>query len=507
MDFYVHREYPGQREPKTMLFWDYWKFHHMDNIEIVQGKPEWVPEAGISECPKGQSGFAGRVYYSEQNKRWQSIGQYTDFYHYHSKDGIKWHASNYPKIVPDGGKKAPNHVFKLPGEGHCPGWLYLDPIAADGYPYKIPVIQSGPRVYERALADKNHRWHDLAKKMGKDKHHFMDHIILISKDGFHWETRLDYDWGQGVFFPEEPQMMFFNHLTGLHTLVVRPGLGDRRVCIITTKDFIHWSRPRLVLQPDLLDGKILEFYTMPTFPYGSEFVGFPWASHFASSQGPDFQVLHKGPQNAYLAHSPDGEYFVRPTREAFIDFNEPGLIGCNSIRPEGMVTLEDEVRIYSNAGFSAHGTEVPDQYRKKAKGTIMHRLRRDGFMYIRTKGYWGEFTTRPFAVFGAEFTMNAEALTGEVQFELRDTMNESLEGYTFDDCIPLKFDDAQKHPLKWKNKKSLKEFIGGQVRLHIRFYNARIYSFRGDYHITDAHDMRLLKDGENMRADESLFGI
>ena len=30
LDFHVHREYPGERGPKTMLFWDYWKVHHLD---------------------------------------------------------------------------------------------------------------------------------------------------------------------------------------------------------------------------------------------------------------------------------------------------------------------------------------------------------------------------------------------------------------------------------------------------------------------------------------------
>jgi hypothetical protein len=504
LDFHVHREYPGERGPKTMLFWDYWKVHHLDNVELVPGRPKWVPE-GTYYDPHRNSGGTGRVYFDEAVGKWRKLNAYNQFFISESDDGIHWRPASFPDIVPQGGKVAPHHVFTLPGEGPTPGWLYLDPLAADGYPYKIPVIQSGRRVYERALADPNHRWHELARKFQKPKLHFMDHVMHVSKDGLSWETRMDYDWGQGRFSPEEPHFMFFNHLTGKHTLTVRPGLGDRRVAITMTDDFKSWTEPRVVLQPDLLDGKILEFYAMPVFPYGTHFVGFVWASHFATSGGPDFMVLHKGPQNPQLVYSSDGETFVRPTRTDFIEYNEPGEIGCHSIRPEGMVTLDDEIRIYSVGGVSAHGTPVPADLKQKAKGMLLHTLRRDGFMYFRTRGYWGEFTTRPFAVFDGGFTMNAMAKTGEVRVEIRSDKNEPVEGYTLDDCVPLKFGDSLKHPLQWKSRKNLDELIGKVIRLRAKFYNARVYSFCGDYHFTDAHDARLLKDGVPLH-DTSRFG-
>lgn len=504
LDFHAHREYPGQRGPKTMLFWDYWKLHHLDNVELVQAKAKWVPE-GTYIDPHRNSGGAARVYFDKQVGKWRKINAYNQFYISESDDGIVWKPAPFPNVVPEGGKRAPHHVFSLPGDGPTPGWLYLDPVAADGYPYKIPVIQSGRRVYERALADPDHRWHKLAKRFQKPKLHFMDHIVLVSKDGLTWETRTDYDWGQGRFFPEEPQFMFFNHLTGKHTLTVRPGLGDRRVGITMTEDFKSWTEPRVILQPDLLDGKIIEFYAMPVFPYGANFVGFVWASHFATSEGADFMVLHKGPQNAHLAYSSDGETFTRPTREPIVDYNEPGVIGCHSVRPESIVTLDDEIRIYSNGAMSAHGTPVPAELKDKSRAMLLHTLRRDGFMYFRTQGYWGEFTTRPFAIFGGDFTLNAMAKTGEVRVEIRSDKNEPVEGYAFDDCVPLKFDDSLKHPLRWNNRKNLEELVGKVTRFSVKFYNAHIYSFHGDYHFTDAHDVRLLQDGVPI-IDTSRFG-
>ncbi len=512
LDFHVNREYPGRREPKTMLFWDYWKFHETDNAELAQGKPEWRPE-GTYIDPYTKNSGSGRVFFHQPSGKWRKISLDINyrkkmgghFYVMESEDGIRWQPAPFPDIIPHGGKKAPHHVYTVPGEGPCFGWLYLDPVAADGYPYKVPVIEKMQRVYDRAKADKNHRWHHLTKKFSGPRNHMSDYIVYVSKDGLHWETKTEYDWCQGKFFPEEPHFMFFNHLSGRHTLVARPGLGDRRALITSTKDFREWSEPRIVLQPDLLDRKILEFYTMPVFPYGSCFVGLAWASHFSSSEGPDFMVLHKGPQNPQLVWSPDGEYFVRPTRESFIEFNPPGKPGCNSIRPEGMVVLEDEIRIYSQGGLSAHGTPVPESMQPSSSGMLLHTLRRDGFMYFRSKGYKASLTTRPFIIFNCDITMNAEAVTGEVLVEIRDDKNKPIEGYTFDEFIPLKFSDSLKHPLQWRNRRNLNELINKPIRFSIKFYNARIYSFTGDYHFTDAHDARRLRDGLPVD-DTSRFG-
>ena len=49
------------------------------------------------------------------------------------------------------------------------------------------------------------------------------------------------------------------------------------------------------------------------------------------------------------------------------------------------------------------------------------------------------------------------------------------------------------------------ELVGKVIRFSVKFYNAHIYSFYGDYHFTDAHDARLLKDGLPI-VDTSRFG-
>lgn len=503
LDFSVFREFPGQRGPKTMLFWDYWKLHHMDNLELIQGVPELVPEATYVD-PYTRSAGTGRVFFDRAAGKWKKIWGMSDYYVAESDDGIHWQPADHRSIQPSTAKKAPHHVFSLEGEGDSHGWLYLDPIAADGFPYKMPVIQKGPRVYHRARADMQHRWHELTKRFDKARLHMFDHFLMVSKDGLTWEERLDYDWGQGRIVPEEPQFMFFNHLTREHSLICRPGLGDRRVCLTTTKDFREWSEPRLVQAPDLLDEGIVEFYTMPTFAYGQYFIGFVWGSYFSTSDGPDFTVLHKGPQSSQLAMSLDGQYFVRPVRKNFMPFTPPGEIGCHSIRTEGMVVLEKEIRFYSEGGVSAHGTPVPSRFKDAPKACLMHRLRRDGFMYFQSKGYKAEFTTRPLVFYDPVVTINAQAATGRIEYEIRDMKNRPVSGYTFDDCEALQFEDTLAHSLRWRDGKNLGELVGKCIRIAVRFHNAQIYSFRGDYHFIDAFDQRRIDDG--LPIDTTRFG-
>jgi len=492
-DEMLPREDPGERGPKTMLFWDYWKFHEIDNAELVQGRPEWRPE-GTYIDPHTRSAGTGRVFFDRTTGSWRKIWGTDRFFVARSEDGIRWEPEPHPEIEPHGGKEAPHHVYTLPGEGASYGWVHVDPIASDGFPFKQPVIQKGRRVLKRAKGDPNHRWHELARRYDKPPHHMFDYLYLVSRDGLHWEQRLDYDWSRGLFFPEEPHFYFRNHLDGRHAMTVRPGLGDRRVALTHSSDFRDWTPPRLVQTPDLVDGRIMEFYAMPTFPYGQYFVGFVWASEFSTAEGPDWSVLHKGPQYPQLALSDDGHRFTRPSREPFIPFNDPPELGCHSIRPEGMVLVDDEIRIYSSGGLSAHGTPVPRPLRKRSKGMLLHTLRRDGFFALKSKGHRAAVTTRPFAVFGGEMTMNAAAATGEVEFELRDFRNRPLDGYRFEDCEKMRFADDTAFPLRWRERRNLDELEGRTIRLALRFHNAAIHSLRADYHFTDATDFRRLRD-------------
>jgi len=99
--------------------------------------------------------------------------------------------------------------------------------------------------------------------------------------------------------------------------------------------------------------------------------------------------------------------------------------------------------------------------------------------------------------------VNAQAPFGEVLFQITDMKSQPIEGFTFDNCLPMKRDDSMAWPLLWWGKKKLDELVNKVIRLEVRFRNANIYSFQADYHFLDAQDWSMIDDGKPI--DTSLF--
>jgi len=496
----------GRRGPRTMLFFDWFHFDEAREVELVQGKPVWRPEATYAD-PFTGTGLGAEPFFDAVKKRWFKIGVnekgiaegYKGLFMCESDDGIAWRPANLPDVKPPFGEKvAPHHIHTF----QCKNWgsFYEDPLAVDGYRYKLAIQHRGEWVYERAIRDPKHPWHEVAKKTGKlkgTKDLFMaQESYLVSRDGLKWEDRFDYDWGRADWHPEEPYFSFFNARTGEHCMTPRAGWGDRRVCLIKTRDFKTWTEPRVVMQPDAQDGVGVEFYTMAVTPYAHGYIGLVWAAHFANSKPVEWGVQSVGTTDGYLAWSDDGERWVRPSREVFVPCNAPPLPGCGMTRPERIIELDDEIRIYSNASIALHGSPPPKEHKGKFKHMVMHSLRKDGFMHLAPRGHSAELLTKKITFLHPEATFNAQAILGEVRMELRDERNRApLPGFSFDDFIPLHQSDSLKHPLRWKTQPDLTAAMNKPLRLAIRLEAAQLYSIRGDYHFLDAADENLLANG------------
>lgn len=510
------KEGGGPREKKTMLFWDLSFLDEMIHLKHNWGKPVFRPEATYTDPYTGSSG-GGVVFFHKESGEWRKIYGGDKKFIAASEDGIVWKPSPQPAAHPEGGKIAPHHVFT--GEGGNISSLYVDPVTDDGYPYKMLMRQDGnvksaageSIVYERAIRNPNHRWNALAQKAAKPKIWMIDDLMQVSRDGINWEMKFEYNWAGPHYHPEEPFFMFYNHYTNRHTMTVRPGLGDRRVCVQTTKDFMTWSGPELIIQRDPFDNELIEFYAMPVSRYGQWYVGFLWIGHFMNEKPVHSFNQYEGPVDNQITYSWDGLHFVRGNREAFIPLNLPGETGCGGVRPESLVEVDDEIRIYSNSSKSVHGVKLPETMEPN-QACLLHTLRKDGFRYFCPAGDWASFTTKPMAIFNPHMELNAEATLGEVQVQITDCqwagtdgINKPIEGYTFDDFIPLKNEDSLRFPLRWKNRQNMEELVNKCIRLCVRFRNAKLYSFRGHYHFIDAQDERLIRDG--MPIDTTLFDV
>jgi len=485
---------------QNWLFWDLWHLDRRHNLRHCQGEPVWQPEAtyvadidGLASWPTVQRLESGRwrMYYTAKWKPYSLLLAESD-------DGRHFQPSPQNSLQPEGEKLAPNHVFTLPG-GSC-GGVYLDPIAADGYPLKIYGHQQGAPVYQRALADPQHRWHEIAKRDGV-KPYMAEEMTLVSRDGLHWEIRLDMNWGLPDWHPEPPVFGFYNHHLGRHMMTVRPGWGDRRVCLQSTTDFRTWSGPELLLQPDPGDDELLELYGMPVFPYAGQYVGLLWAFHCETAEPTGGFNRSIGPLDCQLAYSYDGVRFFRGLRKPFIPAGSPGEHGCGGIEPSCLVEAEDEIRIYSSGSKVEHGRNFPARRAglKDFEAILLHTLRKDGFMHLESQGSWASLITKPLVLFDPRLTMNAAAAYGEVYYQLTDMESRPVEGYTFDDCTPLVFGDSLAWPLRWRDRTG-EELLGKIVRLEVKFRAARLFAVRGDFHFIDAQDRSLLQDGKPIEA-------
>lgn len=479
----------AESNPRKVLFFDLWKLDYWDNVELRQGNPEWVRECEYIDpsAPNGSMVFPF-VWKNEQTGKWQAIYsvKWSPFTLMAavSDDGIHWEPLAVPDShVPESVRLAPNHL--LTAEGTSGGGVYVDPQQTDGYRFRI-----------------------LGRRHGQSaKRYDGEGVTFVSKDGLHWEMKTGghWNWLAEDWLPEPPTFTFWRASDQTHVLACRPGWGDRRQCLRTTKDFKTWSEPRLEFQPDALDtdGPI-GLYGLPVHPVGNGagYVGLLWIFHNSNSRPVDSFNQFFGVMDAQLTFSYDGHRFFRGKREPFLQRNAIPLAGSAQIRPTCIVETEDEIRIYSGANRGAHGRERSEQRQKPDENLaslMLHRLRKDGWMFLESRGDWGRFQTKPFALFSPEIKINANAAYGEVRFQLTNEASETVEGFSFEDCKPLRGSDALAHSLRWKNA-DLKSVLNRPLRLDVEFRQANIYAFEMAHHFLDAQDLWLLKDGEPVPA-------
>jgi hypothetical protein len=319
----------------------------------------------------------------------------------------------------------------------------------------------------------------------------------VSKDGIHWDARRDMDWGQPHWHPEPPLFGFWNAKEKRHFMTVRPGWGDRRVCIQSTGGFKTWSGPRPLFQPEVQDG-LVEFYGMPVFRYGEASVGLLWVFHCETnaSAPPTGYNRFVGSLDTQLAYSCDGEHLQLGAHQPLIPLNAPGEIGGGAPETSCMVETETELRSCSEATAAQHGSgPKKGEANRPPGGIIIHTLRKDGLTHLRSLGGWGRFTSKPLTLFEPRLEINLDAPQGEAQFQLTDVKGRPLDCFTFENCEPIAKVDALRHPVRWRGQ-SLGAVVNKAVRLESRLRNGNLHTIRGRFHFLDAEDMQRLDAGK-----------
>ena len=248
-----------------------------------------------------------------------------------------------------------------------------------------------------------------------------------------------------------------------------------------SRDFIHWSRPRLICAPDDLDEGYVEFHTSPVFYYEGVY--------FCLNQ-----ILNRGIGGGVidieLMLSRDGMNWRRPFRRAFgqpyfIERSEGNHFDSGSIFTNATpVILDDEIRFYYG-GYSQGATSADDT--KQVSGVGMAWISRDRFAGVasasQSKGGTlreavkdaGQVTMKPIDLSGiAGLTLNADASQGEIRVELLNRDGKRMPGFTREDAISL-HGDSLRHRVQWKEH-GVRDLPAGEYLVRVYLHRAMLYS-------------------------------
>ncbi|KAB2669636.1 MAG: hypothetical protein DVB31_06045 [Verrucomicrobia bacterium] len=244
-----------------------------------------------------------------------------------------------------------------------------------------------------------------------------------------------------------------------------------------SRDFVHWSAPRLLLTPDDADPPGLEFHTAPVFWHAGRYFAL-------------IQILNRaeggGVVDVELGISGDGLRWNRPFRRNLVlprggdrGFDSGAVLTCAT-----PVVLEDEIRFYYG-GYSG-GATGGDDY-SFTTGIGFATLRRDRFAGIRPvdrsaeptlrkplEGV-GQVTLKPVDLEGfRHLTVNADATGGAVRVELLGEDGRRLRGFAGGDAVPLR-GDGLRHEARWTGQAEGALPHGrAMIRLHLE--RATVYA-------------------------------
>jgi hypothetical protein len=286
--------------------------------------------------------------------------------------------------------------------------------------------------------------------------------------------------------------------------------GHERRCfsLMTSEDFLTWTRPRLVLVPDPRDdaGSLArieevrpildvpddpkrmrtEFYGVSAYQAESCTLAFLWMltinndAHRFEGHEPN----QEGPGELQLAVSRDLEHWDRPFRIPCVERGKLGTWDCGFFEAAAQaLRVGDEVWLYYHGGNYTHGT--PCLYAEKdAGGKDTGRKTRfsgsiglatwklDRFVSVDAPAEGGTLTTVPLTFVGNRLELNAATKPGgSVTVEVLD-----LAGKTLARSRAFAGDELR-HRVVWNDGTPLSSLAGKALTLRFHLKSAELYAF------------------------------
>jgi hypothetical protein len=372
-----------------------------------------------------------------------------------SDDGINWAPRDTTDVLDIPDRLLPHQV--LPSTGYREAVTFRDERADPAARFRALVRYIGPTGKGEAR-------------------------VYVSSDGVRWVHQEGIGWMDSDV--DLPAAVFWNDQRQSYLITCRPRMADRRVAIVETKDWVTYSDPVVVLQPDAHDTPLAEFYGMPVVRSGGAYVGFLWVYHTDPEQlmsnplEPDHAGPHKyldGRVDCQLAYGFNGMHFQRTLHETFVGQTELSEPDSGVANPYSMVDCGDTLRLFGSASRAEHGRRPVN-----SSAICIYELRKDGFVFLESSGT-GSLTTRALRVQGPRLAINVEAPWGEVEAQLTDKFGVPLSGHGFADSEPFTGDKVSWQP-SWTGG-GLGNFTGQVVRLSLRIRHGRLYGVHGDFEV------------------------
>jgi len=247
-----------------------------------------------------------------------------------------------------------------------------------------------------------------------------------------------------------------------YILITRDYRGERLVARSESRDFLHWSEPKVVLRSTAAEGKKDQTYCMTAFPYGNVYLGLVMMYHQAAGQTVDCE----------LVWSPDTVQWTRvqPGR-AFIPLGPAGSYdaGCIYAQAGPPFAEGDRIALYYGGSLAVH------------RGWIRHcllcraTLRKDGFAGLEpaTAEKPLVLTTKPLRLAAKTIGLNADLRGGNLRLSLLDSSGQVLAQSR------LITEDALDQAVAWDGPQNLAAWQGQLLRLRIECCRGIVYSFTG----------------------------
>jgi hypothetical protein len=298
--------------------------------------------------------------------------------------------------------------------------------------------------------------------------------IAVSPDGLKWTPLADrtlvphwHDINNIYYDPIRDQ-----YLAIVSTYIEGPRWsGYRRVTMQTVSDnLLNWEQPWIILTPDdaIEDGET-QFYAMCGFlARGDLLIGMVKVLH------DDYAADPGGPQAGVgwtsLAWTRNGVHWVRD-REVFFDRHpEPGEWDHAMAWIDCQLPVGDEVYLYYGGYANGHKT---NRFEERQIGVV--KMERDRYVARTASQQAGQLRTPAVMIDGTRLYLNVDANGGEVRARLIGTDGQTIEGFGFDDCEPIRANGLDV-PVAWRG--SLADISEKTVRIEFRLQRASLFGFR-----------------------------